>query len=85
MRAPGERAVLSPYDAGPDRVVEQGDYIRTTTGRTYLVEAVHHVRSAVVGRLRLTTTVMPADHEPEPDAVVHPLHWYSRNPQRGAS
>lgn len=85
MKPAGARALLT-YDPHPQQVVEVGDYIRTRTGRTYLIDKARKVTSArYPGRLLLTTTVMPADHEVEPDAVVHSLHWYSRNPNRGAS
>ena len=76
MKAPGEQAALY-YDGWAP--VAPGDYIRTGTGRTYLVEGVRtQERGKHAGRQHLATVVMAADHQPEPDATVHPLHWYRR-------
>lgn len=76
MKAPGEPAALT-YDSA--RPVEPGDYIRTPTGRTYLVTSVRvQARGRHAGRQHLATVVMAPDHVVEPDATVHPLHWYRR-------
>lgn len=88
MKLPGEPATLT-YDT--PAVVFEGDYVRTTTGRLYLVTGAHVVRQrggprysydagvlVQVPRWRLETVVMEPDHEVEDDATVHPLAWYRR-------
>lgn len=76
VRKPGEPAKLY-YDG--IRTVEPGDYLRTRTGRTYLVTAVRvQKKGRHVGRQHLQTVVMDPARELEPDAVVHPLWWYRR-------
>lgn len=78
MKAAGERALLT-YDPAPGQVVTEGDYIRTGTGRTYLVDKARRQQEGKhAGRYLLATTVMPDDHQTEPDAVVHLLAWYRR-------
>lgn len=78
MRAAGEHAWLY-YDA-VTRDVNDGDYIRTPTGRTYLIQGIRiQEKGKHAGRMHLSCIVMAADHVPEEDATVHPLHWYSRN------
>jgi hypothetical protein len=58
--------------------VVEGDYIRTGTGRTYLVQAVRvQQRGKHAGRQHLTTVVMEPCHDTG-DATVHLLHWYRR-------
>jgi hypothetical protein len=75
VKGPGEPAALY-YDGPP---VEPGDYIRTPTGRTYLIDGVRvQERGKHAGRQHLATTVMPADHDPELDATVWMLRWYRR-------
>lgn len=76
MKAPGEPASL--YWDGWDRA-EPGDYIRTKTGRTYLIERVRiQERGKHKGRQHLSTIVMEPDHQPEPDAKIHMIYWYAR-------
>lgn len=76
MRQPGEHAWLYYDGAAP---VAAGDYIRTGTGRTYLVQTVRvQQKGKHTGRQHLSTVVMAPDHEPEPDATVHPIRWYRR-------
>lgn len=76
MRKPGEHARLY-YDGF--QTVEEGDYIRTPTGRTYLVTFARvQTAGKHAGRQHLVTIVMDPDHVPEPDAKIHPLHWYTR-------
>lgn len=76
MKAPGEPAKL--YMDTTMRILE-GDYIRTQTGRTYLVTAVRvQLRGKHEGRQHLQTVVMAKDHEVEKDARVIPIHWYVR-------
>lgn len=78
MKAPGERAWLY-YDPVVGQVIEPGDYIRTTTGRTYLVDTTRVQQQGIhAGRVHMATTVMAPGHQPELDAVVHPLAWYHR-------
>lgn len=75
-RRPGEHARLYYDGATP---VEEGDYIRTTTGRLYLVTFARVQQAGkYAGRQHLITVVMDPDHEPEDNATVHPLHWYRR-------
>lgn len=76
MRAAGGLALLYYDGAAP---VSEGDYIRTGTGRMYLVQTVRVQQAGKhTGRQHLITVVMPNDHEPEPDATVHPIRWYRR-------
>lgn len=76
MKAAGERALL--YYDSTNRVLE-GDYIRTQTGRTYLVDVVRIQQAGKhAGRQHLVCTVMPDGHDPEPDARVLPIAWYPR-------
>jgi hypothetical protein len=79
-KAPGEPAYLY-YDGFV--LVEEGDYIRTPTGRTYLIRHVRvQARGKHKGRQHLQTTVMAPDHVTEPDAVIHAIAWYPRGPAR---
>lgn len=65
------------YDPG-ERLVDEGDVIRTPTGRSYRVVGVREQRSRVhPGRLQLRCVVIDPDDVTDDD-VVHPLHWYSR-------
>lgn len=76
MKKPGESAAIY-YDGWQQ--VEEGDYLRTPTGRTYLVQHVRiQAKGKHVGRQHLSAVVMEPDHVPEPDARVHPLYWYRR-------
>lgn len=76
MKKPGESASIY-YDGWAQ--VAEGDYLRTPTGRTYLVTHVRvQERGIHKGRQHLQTVVMEPDHQTETDAVVHPLHWYQR-------
>jgi len=76
VKRPGEHARLY-YDGA--RPVEEGDYIRTPTGRTYLVTfARTQTKGKHAGRQHLVTIVMDPDHQVEEDATVHPIHWYRR-------
>lgn len=76
MKRPGESAYLYYDGAAP---CTEGDYIRTPTGRTYLIEHVRvQEKGKHAGRQHLRTVVMEPGHQPEPDAVVHPIFWYRR-------
>lgn len=88
MKLPGESATLT-YDT--TAVVEEGDYVRTGTGRTYLVTSARVVRRrggpawsyepagvVQIHRWALETVVMPDGHAVEDDATVHTLAWYRR-------
>lgn len=76
MKAAGQPAALYYDGAAP---VAVGDYIRTRTGRTYLVTGVRvQERGKHAGRQHLATVVMAPDHVPEDDATVHPIWWYAR-------
>lgn len=60
-------------------LVDEGDYIQTRTGRTYLIQSVRvQARGKHVGRQHLKCVVMAPEHEIEEDAVVHPIYWYAR-------
>lgn len=77
-RAPAGATVGLYYDS--PRAVESGDFLRTPTGRTYLIESVRiQGRGLHVGRQHLRATVMEAGHVPEPDARVLPIYWYGRS------
>lgn len=73
----GTEVTIAPYDS--DDPVHDGEYVVTTTGRSYLVlDAQCARRGAHTGRRwRLTCLVVDPDHVPA-DAVVHPLTWYPR-------
>lgn len=76
MKAPGEPAKL--YFDGWEQC-EEGDYIRTRTGRTYLITKVRvQEKGKHAGRQHLQTIVMEKDHQPEPDAKVIAIYWYKR-------
>jgi len=66
------------YDSREYRVAE-GDYIRTATGRTYLVISVRVAeRGKHAGvRQHLRCIVVDFDHPQEGDRV-YPLQWYRR-------
>jgi hypothetical protein len=73
----GTEVTIAPYDT--DDPVEDGEYLVTTTGRSYLVlDARPAQRGAHAGRRwRLTCLVVDPEHVPA-DAVTHPLIWYPR-------
>ncbi len=76
MKAPGEAASLY-WDGW--HLASEGDYIRTKTGRTYLITHVRvQEKGKHAGRQHLKTIVMAPDHVVEEDAVVHEIHWYKR-------
>jgi hypothetical protein len=77
MKQPGEPASL--YIDTVARVAE-GDYIRTPTGRTYLVQSVRvQERGAHAGRRQhLKTVVMEPGHPFEDDDTIHDIIWYKR-------
>lgn len=62
------------------RTIVRGDEIRTQTGRRYLVLAVRRqMRGKHTGRWHLRCEILAADAQLEdPDAMVHPIRWYSR-------
>lgn len=83
MKAEWEQAALF-YDT-PNEVVE-GDYLRTGTGRLYLITEVRVQQAGKhAGRYHLKTTVMPSDRVIEPDAAVHTVNWYPRSHTRRSS
>lgn len=75
--AVGAEVTIAPYDT--EDPVEHGEYLVTTTGRSYLVlEAQCAQRGAHAGRRwRLQCLVVEPDDVPA-DAVVHDLAWYPR-------
>lgn len=76
MRAVGEQARLY-YDSPTP--VEEGDFIQTPTGRTYLVTFVRiQTKGKHAGRQHLVTVVWDSEDPLPADAVVHPIRWYSR-------
>lgn len=76
MKQPGESAYLY-YDSTAR--VREGDYIRTGTGRTYLVTSVRvQMRGKHEGRQHLQTVVMEPDHVIEKDAHIFRIAWYRR-------
>lgn len=79
MKAPAGAEVALYYDGHAD----EGDYLRTPSGRTYLLVGVRvQERGKNAGRLHLRAVVMAADHTPEPDARVRLIHWYRRERRR---
>jgi hypothetical protein len=82
VKQPGEQAGLY-YDA-PFRV-HDGDYLRTGTGRLYLIEDVRVQEGGVhAGRQHLKVVVMEPDHVIPDDAKVHTVNWYPRRETRKA-
>lgn len=73
----GAEVTIAPYDT--DDPVQDGEYVVTTTGRSYRVlEARCAQRGAHAGRRwHLTCVVVDPDDVPA-DAVVHSLSWYPR-------
>lgn len=64
------------YDARTD--VAPGDFIRTGSGRTYLIRAARRQeRGRHVGRWHVRAVVVE-ESTPEPGDVVHHLRWYRR-------
>lgn len=58
--------------------IEEGDYIRTKSGRSYLVESVRvQQRGIHVGRQHLRCIVVNPE-DVAPDATVHRMWWYRR-------
>lgn len=81
MKGPGEQCWL--YWDSPD-LADEGDYLRTQTGRTYLIDRVRvQQKGKHAGRQHLLCTVMPADHVTEPGAVVRTIIWYDRSRSAG--
>lgn len=77
MAAPAGALVGIYYDGW--ETVEPGDYLRTPTGRTYLIESNRiQQRGKHAGRQHLKGTVMEPEHQPEPDAKIHLIFWYKR-------
>ena len=62
------------YDS--PRGVEPGHFLRSNGGSLYLVRAVR--RSPTVRFRKYLTVARLGRADPPPDAVVHPLYWYSR-------
>lgn len=74
MKAPLGRVVSIYYDS--PRLVSEGDALRTTTGRLYLLlEVRRQERGAHIGRWHLKALV--TDKIPE-GTKVHPIYWYRR-------
>lgn len=76
--APGAVVGLT-YDART--LVDEGDIIRTTSGRCYrVVTARQQTRGKHTGRWHLKALVIRPDDVTDTD-TVHPLQWYRRNPR----
>lgn len=59
--------------------LQKGDFVRSQTGRTYLIETVRvQARGRHIGRQHLRATVMPPDFTPEQDDTVFDFRWYRR-------
>jgi hypothetical protein len=77
VTAPPGSLIRLYYDARER--VERGDFIRTPTGRTYLIEAVRvQQRGKNKGRQHIVAMVMEPDFDLSDDDIVHPLHWHKR-------
>lgn len=78
LPAPYGSHVRLHYDSAT--LVEEGDYLRTESGRLYEVIGVRvQERGKHAGRQHLTAIVSRGAPD---DARVHPLHWYSRRATR---
>lgn len=76
MAAPVGTNVGLYYDGLAE--VEVGEYIRTKTGRSYLIDSVRiQQRGTHVGRQHLRCIVVAAE-DIAPDATVHRMWWYRR-------
>lgn len=77
MPAPIGRNVGLYYDGWVDDLAV-GDFLRTATGRTYLITDLRRqTRGRHVGRYHLRCDVVPED-QPDVDDRVFPIHWYGR-------
>lgn len=77
---PAGSLVRIQYD-GPS--LRDGDYLRTRSGRRYLVLAVRvQQHGKHKGRQHVSAVVVAPDHPIEPDARVRTIQWYKRGPRR---
>lgn len=77
MAAPIGANVGIYYDGWVDDLAV-GDYLRTPSGRTYLITMLRRqTRGAHVGRYHLRCDVVPSE-QPDADDRVFPIFWYSR-------
>lgn len=77
LPAPYGTEVRLHYDS--PTLVGEGEYLRTSTGRVYEVLEVRvQRRGKHAGRQHLRVLVARAAPA---DAVIHPLHWYRRDPK----
>ena len=77
MKAPSGAIVSIYYDSPVS--VEFGHYIRTSTGRTYLVVEVRQQKKGIHRRRKhIKALVMEEGFEIPKNSVVHPLYWYPR-------
>jgi hypothetical protein len=77
MAPVGAEVTIAPYDT--DEPVQDGEYVVTGTGRSYLIlDARCAERGAHAGRRwRLNCLVIEPDDVPV-NATVHPISWYRR-------
>jgi hypothetical protein len=69
------------YDGSTE--LDQGDALRTPTGRLYVVAHVRvQQRGKHAGRQHLRCAVFSPGTMAPPGTRVFPLHWYSRNPRK---
>jgi hypothetical protein len=75
------RAAYSPCKLYIDGIFDLvvGDYLRTSGGSAYLVQAIRQNRKRAFRR-HLECVRWPVEEIPG-DAVVHELHWYKRHPR----
>lgn len=66
------------YDT--NKFVSPGHYIRTSTGRTYVVRSMKRVKDGPNGRRLSLSCIVVSPNEPEthPSPVIHNLWWYRR-------
>lgn len=69
-RQPGELVRLTYTSTA---TVLAGDYLRTPTGRTYLVDQIRPARRRLTHAI--DAIVMEDDFALQEHDVVHPLHW----------
>lgn len=81
MKAAVGRIVPLTYDS--PREIRPGEYLQTTTGRSYLLMDVRQqAKGKHTGRWHIKAMVVDRSEIP-PGAVIHPIYWYPRKRKAG--